>query len=101
MDIHNTGLLTDKVIIVTGAGRGIGQAMATLFAENGAIVYANDVREGTVDAWCNAVNEKASGEIRPLYFDISSEQEAKPNMSKALAKNILTFFIIASCFSGY
>lgn len=77
MDIHNTGLLTDKVIIVTGAGRGIGQAMATLFAENGAIVYANDVRKGTVDTWCNAVNEKASGEIRPLYFDISSEQEAK------------------------
>ena len=77
MDIHNTGLLTDKVIIVTGAGRGIGQAMATLFAENGAVVYANDVRAGTVDEWCNTVNEQASGEIRPLYFDISDEQEAK------------------------
>lgn len=70
-------LLKDKVVIVTGAGRGIGQAMATLFAENGAIVYANDVNKGTVDEWCDAVNKIALGEIRPLYFDVSSEQNAK------------------------
>lgn len=71
------GLLKDKVIIVTGAGRGIGQAMAAIFAENGAIVYATDIREGSVEEWCGVVNNSASGEIRSLYFNISSEQEAK------------------------
>lgn len=74
---HNYGLLKDKVIIVTGAGRGIGQAMATLFAQNGAIVYATDVREGSVEAWNGAVNESATGEVRALYFNVASEQEAK------------------------
>ena len=74
---HNYGLLKDKVIIVTGAGRGIGQAMATLFAQNGAIVYATDVREGSVEEWNGAVNESATGEVRALYFNIASEREAK------------------------
>lgn len=75
--MDNLNMLQDKVIIVTGAGRGIGQAMAMLFAQNGAIVYANDVREGTVEEWNAEINAKASGEVRPLYFDISSEMEAK------------------------
>lgn len=71
------GLLKGKVIIVTGAGRGIGQAMATVFAQSGGIVYATDVREGSVEEWSTDINENAAGEIRPLYFNITSEQEAK------------------------
>ena len=37
------GLLDEKVVIVTGAGNGIGRAHALLFASEGAAVVVNDV----------------------------------------------------------
>ena len=35
--------LNDKVAIVTGAGSGFGEAMATLFAQEGAAVLVADI----------------------------------------------------------
>ncbi len=70
-------LLSGKVIIVTGAGQGIGQAMACEFARNGAVVYANDVREGLIESWVQEINSRETGEIRPLIFDITDETAGK------------------------
>ncbi|MBI5952637.1 MAG: SDR family NAD(P)-dependent oxidoreductase [Chloroflexi bacterium] len=41
--------LKDKVILITGAGKGAGRALALAFAERGAIVAANDISPINVD----------------------------------------------------
>lgn len=41
--VHVTGRLSGKVALVTGAGAGIGQGCALLFAEQGASVVGCDI----------------------------------------------------------
>lgn len=43
------GLLDGKAVVVTGSGRGLGAAYATLAAENGAAVVINDIDADVVD----------------------------------------------------
>lgn len=59
----NSNMLVGKVAIITGCSRGIGRAIMGTFAQNGAIVYAVDLIEGSMD-------DVASDRIIPCYFDI-------------------------------
>lgn len=69
------GMLEKRVCLITGAGRGIGAAIAERFANEGALVYANDNRRGSIDEWCAKLD--APGRILPLYFDITEPAQIK------------------------
>lgn len=56
----------NKVVVITGAGAGIGKATAKLFAKKGAIVYAIDIKG--LEWITTEVFEK--GQIKPLLLDI-------------------------------
>lgn len=70
-------LLEGKVCLITGASKGIGKAMAELFVENGAIVYANSSKEGSIEDWVEEWNIKYPGKVFSSYFDVVEEEQVK------------------------
>jgi NAD(P)-dependent dehydrogenase (short-subunit alcohol dehydrogenase family) len=60
----------DKVVIVTGAGGGIGSAISRRFAEEGAFVFVTDVN-GEAASEVSADIERNGGSAVPIAADIS------------------------------
>lgn len=69
--------LDGKVCLITGAAKGIGRAIAERFAHDGAIVYANDLKEGGMDDWAGELSKKCNTKVLPLYFDICDYEAAR------------------------
>ena len=65
---------TDKVVVITGAGGGIGNSMAKGFAEDGAIVCVCDIKgaEKTVDEII-----ALGGKAKAYELDVTDRESAK------------------------
>ena len=81
------GMLEDRVAVVTGGGRGIGQAITLTFAREGASVVINDIEEAPA-AETKALCEK----IRAGCAAISVGSVADPRYTDALMKTAVDHF---------
>ncbi|MDF2941599.1 MAG: fabG2 [Herbinix sp.] len=76
-------MLNGKVAVITGAGRGIGRAIALQFAEYGAKVVINYRSSiGQVEELLTTI-KNAGGEAIAIQADISREEEAKKLIEEA------------------
>ena len=74
----------DKSVVVTGAGSGIGRAIAQAFGAEGAKVLAADLDEGAARETARSI-EDAGGQARGVKADISSGAEVEAMANSAVA----------------
>jgi NAD(P)-dependent dehydrogenase (short-subunit alcohol dehydrogenase family) len=74
--------LTGKVAVITGAGGGIGSAMARVFAHEGAAVVVNDIVHDRAEAVVDAIR-KEGGNAFTAVADISSAVEVEAMFREA------------------
>ena len=67
--------LTDRVALVTGAGSGLGRAIALLFTEEGARVVVNDVRLESAEKTVSEMKGPAGG--RAIQADVADSAQVK------------------------
>jgi len=72
--------LRDKVVLITGAGRGSGRLLAQAFAEHGAIVAANDISPVNVEEVVDQI--VAQGGRARAYIDDVAKKVAAQNIVK-------------------
>ena len=75
--------LKDKVVIITGASSGIGEAMAKCYAESGAKVVLGARSEDKLKALTEEIHAKG-GEATYCAVDVVNEQECKALIDKAI-----------------
>jgi len=86
MSIHSSFDLTGKVALITGASKGIGEAMARLFAAQGATVVINSRKQEELDAVAESIRA-AGGSCTPIAANTGNMSSCQQLIQQALEKH--------------
>jgi 3-oxoacyl-[acyl-carrier protein] reductase len=70
-------LLEDKLILITGATKGIGFATSKKFAQEGAQVFINGRNQSALDKIADELNALSKHKVSTLCFDVSDPEQVK------------------------
>lgn len=76
-------LLKNEVALITGSGRGIGRAMAQLFAKEGASVFLTARTEEQLSATAAQITQ-AGGRAAHFAGDLANEADCRAAFAKAV-----------------
>ncbi|WP_121612402.1 SDR family NAD(P)-dependent oxidoreductase [Mesobacillus foraminis] len=77
--------LREKVVLITGAGSGIGKSTAILFAKEGASIIVNDLNEESGNETVSDIR-KTNGEAFFIQGDVTEANSVKAMVGKAINK---------------
>lgn len=75
--------LENKVAIVTGAGAGMGRAIALLYAKEGAKVVASDINADTIQAVVKEIKD-AGGQATAVVANVAQEEDIQTMVDTAV-----------------
>ena len=76
------GLLEGKVAVITGAGKGIGKAIAEAYSAQGATVVVSDIDEGAAKDTASGIPGASS-----IACDVRSEEQVKSLIDQTVAQH--------------
>lgn len=78
--------LSGQVVIVTGASRGLGRSIASMFAHSGATVVATARNEAALNALAQQFSTDGEGEIVPYRCDVTQSGQVEGLISFTLSR---------------
>ncbi|MCB0478680.1 MAG: SDR family oxidoreductase [Crocinitomicaceae bacterium] len=80
------GTLSDKVILVTGGGTGLGKAMATYYSELGAKVIISSRKQEVLDKTAAEITAKSGNEVLAVAADVREYEQIENVIQKGIEK---------------
>lgn len=76
--------LENKVSLITGAGSGMGRAIALLFASEGSKVVATDINQDRLDALQKEI-QSSGGTVTTIMANVGKEEDIETMIAKAVS----------------